>query len=107
MTGIPHPARASKLHHTFSDVTSLDWELFVTRFHRGVVGAGLSVAAVARPVLAQTAADSLVVTRHRIAVAGRALQYTARTGLLPIRDNATGDVHAYVFFVSYRLDQPA
>jgi hypothetical protein len=37
-----------------------------------------------------TPPDSIVVTRHQIVVAGRALRYTARAGLLPLRDNTTG-----------------
>jgi len=52
-----------------------------------------------------TPPDSIVVTRHQIIVSGRTLRYTARAGLLPIRDNTTGEVHAHVFFMSYVLDR--
>jgi len=52
---------------------------------------GASVeAAVSAPVAAQTETtlpDSIVTTRHRVTVGGRALAYAARAGLIPIRDN--------------------
>ena len=48
--------------------------------------------------------DSIVTTHHQVAIGSRVLQYTARAGLIPIRDNATGDAHGNVFFVSYTLD---
>lgn len=52
-----------------------------------------------------TSPDSIVSTRHSVVVGGRTLNYVARAGLLPIRDNESGDVHAHVFFVSYTLDR--
>ena len=64
--------------------------------------------AVFTPVAAQTEPtppDSIVTTRHRVTVSGRALAYTARAGLVPIRDNEAGDVHGHIFFVSYTLDR--
>ena len=70
---------------------------------------GASVeAAVSAPVAAQTETtlpDSIVTTRHRVTVGGRVLAYTARAGLIPIRDNEAGDVRAHIFFVSYTLDR--
>ena len=54
-----------------------------------------------------TPPDSIVVTRHQVVVSGRTLRYTARAGLIPIRDNASGEVHAHVFFMSYTLDRSA
>jgi carboxypeptidase C (cathepsin A) len=53
------------------------------------------------------AADAIVTTRHQVTIGSRALHYTARAGLIPIRDNETGDVHGNMFFVSYTLDVPA
>ncbi len=49
--------------------------------------------------------DGIVTTRHRIHLAGRALDYTARAGLLPIRDNNTGDPHGHIFFVAYSVER--
>src|SRR6185369_16353785 len=56
---------------------------------------------------ARGAADPMVITRHRVVIGGQTLQYTARAGQIPIRDNDTGDVHANMFFVAYTLDRPA
>jgi carboxypeptidase C (cathepsin A) len=49
--------------------------------------------------------DRIVASQHRITLGGQALQYTARAGLLPIRDNETGDIHAHIFFISYTVDR--
>jgi carboxypeptidase C (cathepsin A) len=46
-----------------------------------------------------------VSTAHRIQMSGRALEYTARAGLIPIRNNEAGEVHGNVFFVSYALSR--
>ncbi|MEZ4416992.1 MAG: hypothetical protein R3E10_14670 [Gemmatimonadota bacterium] len=46
----------------------------------------------------------IVTTQHEVQVNGSVLRYTARAGLLPIRDNETGAVHGTMFFVSYSLD---
>lgn len=56
---------------------------------------------------APTPVESVVATRHRIAIQGRTLGYTARAGQLPIRDHETGEVLARIFFVSYTLDRAA
>jgi len=47
----------------------------------------------------------LATTRHQIGVDGSVLRYTARVGLLPIRDNESGDVHGHFGFVAYSLDR--
>jgi carboxypeptidase C (cathepsin A) len=49
----------------------------------------------------------LVATRHQVHANGRTLSYTARAGLIPIRNNDTGEIHAQIFFVAYTLEQPA
>lgn len=51
--------------------------------------------------------DQIVATHHQIMLGGKALKYTARVGLMPIRDNETGDVHAHMFFMSYTVDSAA
>ena len=48
--------------------------------------------------------EQIVVTHHQVTVAGQTLKYMARAGLLPIRDNETGDIHAHMFFMAYTLD---
>jgi len=48
--------------------------------------------------------ESIATTHHQVTIGARILHYTARAGLLPIRDNETGDVHGNMFFVSYTVD---
>ena len=71
--------------------------------------AGLAFSAA--PVAAQDAREpeQIVVTHHQITMAGggKKLNYTARAGLMPIRDNETGDIHAHMFFMAYTLDSGA
>lgn len=49
--------------------------------------------------------SEIVTTRHAITVKGAPLAYTARAGLIPLIDEATGEVHAKIFFVSYTVEQ--
>ena len=51
--------------------------------------------------------DSIVATHHQVQIGGKTLAYTAKAGLIPIRDNETGDVHANMFFIAYTLDRAA
>jgi carboxypeptidase C (cathepsin A) len=51
--------------------------------------------------------EGIVTTQHRVVIGGTTLHYTAKAGLIPIRDNDTGDPHAYMFFIAYTLDRPA
>ena len=44
-------------------------------------------------------------THGQIKLGTRVLNYTATAGLLPIRNNETGEIHGNMFFVSYRLDR--
>jgi carboxypeptidase C (cathepsin A) len=50
-----------------------------------------------------TPPGEIVVTKHRIDLAGKPLAYTATTGTLPIR-NEQGDTEAQIFFVAYTKD---
>ena len=52
--------------------------------------------------IAQT--STIITTRHQTTVSGKTIRYTARAGTLPIRDNNTGEVHGYMFFVAYSVD---
>lgn len=68
------------------------------------------VALVGTPILlAQERATfqepDLATTRHQIRVNGSALSYTARIGLVPIRNNDAGDIHGRFGFVSYSVDR--
>ena len=50
--------------------------------------------------------EEIVTTDHQIQLGGQTLKYTARAGLLPIRDNETGEIHAHTFFIAYTLNRP-
>lgn len=78
------------------------------RWLAGAILAG-AILAGAAALSAQDAGapPDLVTTHHAIRVRGRTITYTARAGRLPIRANETGDVHGWVFFVAYTVDQPA
>jgi carboxypeptidase C (cathepsin A) len=45
--------------------------------------------------------SEVVTTRHTLSLRGSPLAYIARAGFIPILDEASGDVHAKIFFVSY------
>ena len=45
-----------------------------------------------------------VVTHHEIHVGGKTLRYTATTGLMPLKNNDTGEVEAHIFYIAYTLD---
>jgi carboxypeptidase C (cathepsin A) len=51
--------------------------------------------------------DGPVAKHHQVVIGGKTLQYTSKAGLLPIRDNDTGDVHANMFYIAYTLDRPS
>ncbi|HXO39705.1 MAG TPA: hypothetical protein VN872_13775, partial [Candidatus Acidoferrum sp.] len=44
------------------------------------------------------------ITHHEIHVGGKTLHYTATTGMLPLKNNDTGEVEAHIFFIAYTLD---
>jgi hypothetical protein len=45
--------------------------------------------------------EPVVVTKHRIQTPSGPLDYEARTGRIPIRDQNTGQVRGHIFFVAY------
>lgn len=47
-----------------------------------------------------------VVTKHTIRAGNRQLNYTVTTGLMPIRNDRTGETEARIFFMAYTLDNP-
>lgn len=56
----------------------------------------------------QTSLDEeagIVTSSHGIVLEGNILTYTARAGHIPIRDNATGQAHGMMFFISYSLER--
>src|SRR6185369_11280204 len=57
-----------------------------------------------QPQPTPTPEEPPVVTRHSIQVGGRTINYTATTGLMPIK-NREGEVEARMFFTSYVVDR--
>jgi carboxypeptidase C (cathepsin A) len=56
---------------------------------------------------AYSAEPEIAVTHREVRTNGHTLRYTARAGLLPIRNNDTGDIHGHIFFVAYTVDRSA
>ena len=67
-----------------------------------LVGMSISVTAAAQQGGEPT--DRIVTTQHHVTAAGKTLNYTARAGLLPIRNNEAGDVHGHMFFIAYTME---
>jgi len=68
-------------------------------------GVGAALAALLATLTPAQAAPPLaapVVTAQQISLGGRKLAYTAEAGRLPIREVATGEALAHVFYVAYR-----
>jgi carboxypeptidase C (cathepsin A) len=67
-------------------------------------GAASATPAAAPPVADKPLVEEkLVVTKHEIHAGGKTLNYTATTGMMPIK-NAQGEIEANLFYVSYVLD---
>src|SRR5882724_6709563 len=45
-----------------------------------------------------------VVTHHEIHVGGKTLRYTATAGMMPLKNNDSGEVEAHIFYIAYTLD---
>src|ERR1051326_5175934 len=45
-----------------------------------------------------------IVTHHEIHAGGKTLRYTATTGMMPLKNNDTGEVEAHIFYIAYTLD---
>jgi carboxypeptidase C (cathepsin A) len=59
--------------------------------------------ATATPAVAETVDETPVVTRHKITVGGKPLEYTATAAQMPIK-NARGETEAHIFYIAYKLD---
>ena len=73
----------------------------------GAVIVGLAIAGSAWSQQVTTFREpELATTLHEVRINGTVLRYTARIGLLPIRNNETGDVHGRFGFVWYAREMP-
>ncbi len=50
--------------------------------------------------------DSPTVTHHTTRVGSRTLNYTVTTGFMPLKNAASGDTEAKIFYMAYTLDNP-
>src|SRR5437588_149363 len=48
-----------------------------------------------------------IVTKHAITINGKRLDYTATVGMMPIKNETTGEIEASMFYMAYTLDRPA
>lgn len=48
-----------------------------------------------------------VITKHEIQVGGKTLKYTVTTGMMPIKNQTSGEIEAQMFFMAYTLDGTA
>jgi carboxypeptidase C (cathepsin A) len=64
-----------------------------------------------RPNAAPTMADMLNTptseTKHSVNASGRTLNYTVKTGFMPIMNQQTGETEAKIFYMAYTLDNPS
>jgi carboxypeptidase C (cathepsin A) len=44
------------------------------------------------------------VTHHEIHVGAKTLRYTATTGMMPLKNNESGEIEAHIFYIAYTLD---
>lgn len=73
-----------------------------------LLGASVTPAMSAEPATAFVErAEPVVVTMHETRINGQQVKYRARAGRLPIRDLATDEIRAWMFYVAYDLEQPA
>lgn len=47
-----------------------------------------------------------VVTKHELTLGNRVIKYTVTTGMMPIKNQQTGDTEARMFFMAYTADNP-
>lgn len=72
-----------------------------------ILAAGVAFTAMPAAAQATTQTEPIVTTQHQITLDGRPLRYTARAGLLPIRDNDAGTARAHIYFMAYTLERAA
>ena len=89
------PSRLGRIVFTWRETRSATLVLLV----------GLAVFAAPTGVRGALQTQSIVTTQHQMPLNGRTLMYTARAGLLPIRDNEAGDIRAHIYFMAYMLDR--
>lgn len=60
----------------------------------------------ATPTIADMLNTPTVETKHSVNSGGRQLNYTVKTGFMPIMNQQTGETEAKIFYMAYTLDNP-
>ena len=60
----------------------------------------------ARPAATPEREEPPVVTKHSVRVGSRQLNYTVTTGFMPIKNAASGEMEARMFYMAYTMDNP-
>lgn len=60
----------------------------------------------ATPTIANMLNTPTVETKHSVNAGGRQLNYTVKTGFMPIMNQQTGETEAKIFYMAYTLDNP-
>ena len=68
------------------------------------LSAGSALHAAALPPLLAPGDEPVVATRHSIRTAHGTLEYEARAGRLPIRNDESGEVRGHIFFMAYMVE---
>ena len=73
-----------------------------------VLLAGAAASAAELPSLLAPGDEPVVVTQHSIRTSAGTLEYEARAGRLPIRNDESGEVRGHIFFMAYivKSDEP-
>lgn len=59
-----------------------------------------------RPAASMDREEPPIVTKHSVRAGSRILNYTTTTGFMPIRNAASGETEARIFYMAYTLDDP-
>ena len=59
-----------------------------------------------RPTPAVQPEEPPIVTKHTTHAGSRQLSYTTTTGYMPIKNAASGETEARIFYIAYTLDNP-
>jgi carboxypeptidase C (cathepsin A) len=85
------------------DVVSAGRENWMRASLKAALAIALAVLLFAADGSAFAQSADIAKTQHSIRIDGKTLKYTAEAGRLPIRDQATGEVHGEMFFTAYRV----
>lgn len=50
--------------------------------------------------------EAPIITKHEVKIGDKTLKYTVTTGLMPIKNQTTGETEAKIFYMAYTMDNP-